>query len=377
MAARNLVSTGSVAPVDVRPTERALPAGRPTVAPGTIPTQRDPRETPLGVRSAGTPVPRRSRRTAVLVSTGCAVLIGALAAGVVVKLHRDAEAAAWTLAEQRVAAEVVSARSDQDLVAQQTRAGDAARFDALVAATVAEARTVATGAQGTLIASPHAGDQNLAALQAAADAVASSAASVGQGTSLAALRATAAAVKAPQQAAVDAQAAWQAAEDARIAAEKAAAEQAAAEAAQRAAARTSAPRSTTARSTGSSAPAASAAAAAPAASAWAVGVESYGISGLGASLNAARAANGLPALSVQGSSSLADHAAEMAAAGSIWHSGHDHIVGWVQPASAEQMIQAYMNSPSHRAWILKEGKTTVSIGAVTYNGRLYTAMVFS
>ncbi|WHP18989.1 hypothetical protein [Cellulomonas sp. ES6] len=78
-----------------------------------------------------------------------------------------------------------------------------------------------------------------------------------------------------------------------------------------------------------------------------------------------------------GSSSLADHAAAMAAAGSIWHSGSDHIVGWVQPVSDEQMIQAYLNSPPHRAWILKDGVSTVSIGAVTYGGRLYTAMLFS
>jgi uncharacterized protein YkwD len=106
-------------------------------------------------------------------------------------------------------------------------------------------------------------------------------------------------------------------------------------------------------------------------------VQSYGVSGLGSALNAARAANGLPALAVTGSSSLADHAAAMAAAGTIWHSGSDHIVGWVQPASDSQMITAYMNSPSHRAWILKDGKSTVSIGAVTMNGRLYTAMRFS
>lgn len=104
---------------------------------------------------------------------------------------------------------------------------------------------------------------------------------------------------------------------------------------------------------------------------------SYGIGGLGAEINAARSANGLPALAVVGSSTLANHAAAMAAAGSIWHSGNDHIVGWVEPTSDYQMINAYMNSPSHRAWILKEGKSTVAIGAVTLNGRLYTAMVFS
>jgi uncharacterized protein YkwD len=67
----------------------------------------------------------------------------------------------------------------------------------------------------------------------------------------------------------------------------------------------------------------------------------------------------------------------MAAAWSIWHSGNDHIVGWVQPVSDSAMISAYMNSPGHRAWILKEGKTRVSIGAVTLNGRLFTAMLFS
>lgn len=111
--------------------------------------------------------------------------------------------------------------------------------------------------------------------------------------------------------------------------------------------------------------------------AWAPGVQSYGVSGLGAALNQRRAAAGLNTLSVQSSSSLTNHAAAMAAAGSIWHSGRDHIVGWVDPASADYMIQAYMDSPSHRAWILKSGVSTVSIGAVTINGVLYTAMVFS
>ncbi|RMI08703.1 hypothetical protein EBM89_13530 [Cellulomonas triticagri] len=106
-------------------------------------------------------------------------------------------------------------------------------------------------------------------------------------------------------------------------------------------------------------------------------MQAYGVGGLGAAVNAARANAGLPALSVSGSSNLQDHAAAMAAAGSIWHGGSDHIVGWVQPVSDSQMIQAYLNSPGHRAWILKEGKSSVSIGAVTINGRLYTAMRFS
>jgi hypothetical protein len=368
---------------------RQAPVARPTVAPGTIPTQRSTQDAGRDQQDpqAATPAPRRSRRTAVLVSVSCTVILGALAAGVAVKMHRDAEAAAWAAAEERVAADVAARKVDEAFFAQQARAAASARYDALVAAAVAEAGEVVSGAQGTLTASPHGGDENLASLQAAADAVSASAAAAGQGASPAALRAAAQAVQAPQQAAVDTQAAWQAAEDARIAAERAAAEQAAADAAaQRSRSTTTGSTGrTTTRSSGGSAPAASssggssgqAAAAAPAATAWAAGVESYGVSGLGASLNAARVANGLNELSVQSSSSLANHAAAMAAAGSIWHSGSDHIVGWVQPVSADQMIQAYLNSPSHRAWILKEGKTTVSIGAVTYNGRLYTAMVFS
>jgi chemotaxis protein histidine kinase CheA len=312
----------------------------------------------------------------VLVVGSSVLLLGALVAGIAIKLHRDAEAAAWAAAEARVAVEVTAQQADERFFATQDAAATAAAHEAQIAAAVAQAGTVISGAQGTLAASPHAGDQNLAALQQATDAVSASAASIGKGTSLAALRATQQAVQAPQQAAAEAQAAWQAAEDARIAAERAAAEQAAAAAAaQRSASRQSTPRA--ARSTGSAPAAAAAPAAEAPASGWVAGVESYGVSGLGAAINAQRAANGLPALSVGGSSSLADHAAEMAAAGSIWHSGRDHIVGWVQPVSAEQMIQAYMNSPSHRAWILKEGKTKVSIGAVTYNGRLYTAMVFS
>jgi chemotaxis protein histidine kinase CheA len=342
--------------------------------PGTLPTQRalPTQSTPHDE----TPAPRHPRRTAVLVVGSSVLLLGALVAGIAIKLDRDAEAAAWAAAEGRVAVDVAAQQADEEFFAERAAAVTVADYDALVAAAVAQAGTVVSDAQGTLAASPHAGDQNLAALQQAADAVSASAASVGKGTSLAALRASQQAVQTSQQAAAEAQAAWQAAEDARIAAERAAAEQAAAAAAaQRSSSRQSTPRA--ARSTGSAPAAAATAPAAAPASSWAAGVESYGISGLGAAINAQRAANGLPALSVTGSSKMANHAAEMAAAGSIWHSGSDHIVGWVQPASAEQMIQAYMNSPSHRAWILKEGKSTVSIGAVTYNGRLYTAMVFS
>ncbi|WP_034626298.1 hypothetical protein, partial [Cellulomonas cellasea] len=129
------------------------------------------------------------------------------------------------------------------------------------------------------------------------------------------------------------------------------------------------------RASGGSAPAA-AAAPAEAAGGWAAGVESYGVGGLGEAINAHRAANGLGPVSVSGSSSLANHAADMAAQWRIWHSGRDHIVGYVQPASSSAMISAYANSAGHNAWLLSDS-SHVSIGAVTLNGRLFTAMSFS
>ncbi|NHT19274.1 CAP domain-containing protein [Cellulomonas sp. IC4_254] len=293
------------------------------------------------------------------------------------QLRADARATAWEHARERVAVQEAARLVDEAFLADVRAAGSVARYDALVADAVRDAGTVVAAARAAADASPHAGDAALAALRTAADAAQRAADSVGTGVSPAALRTAVASVAAPQRAAVDAEAAWQAAEAARIAA----AEQAAAEAAQRAAAQRSAsPRTTTgARSNRAPAPVSGGGASAPAApaAAWAPGVSSYGVGGLGAALNAARAANGLPALSVSASSSLADHAAAMAAAGSIWHSGSDHIVGWVQPVSDGQMITAYLNSPGHRAWILKADRSSVSIGAVTINGRLYTAMRFS
>ncbi|QZN86181.1 hypothetical protein [Cellulomonas sp. C5510] len=344
---------------------------------GTIPTQRThPLDlTPAPAAPPTAPgAPSRAVRRAVAVVVLCPLLVGTVAAAVVVQLRADARATAWAHARERVAAQVAADATDAAVAATARAGAIATSYAAARDAAVAGAQRVIADARAAADASPHAGDEALAALRAATQAVEAAAAGLGEGTSVAVLRATSADVAAPQRTVVEAQTAWQAAEDARIEAERLAAERAAAEAAARAA---------TARPSGGSRPAitrggaAAAPAAAAPASAWAAGVSSSGIGGLGASINAARAANGLPALAVAGSSSLADHAAAMAAAGSIWHSGSDHIVGWVQPVSDEQMIQAYLNSPPHRAWILKDGVSTVSIGAVTYGGRLYTAMLFS
>lgn len=371
-----------------RPPLPVLPLDAPA---GTIPTQRRSvadagpgsaaSAAAAGLRHLGDPEgldrvagSRRRAPGALLVVLLCLLLVGAVATAVVLQLRADARATAWAHAQERVAAQYAAQQVDEEFWVEARAAESAARYDALVVAAVARAEVLLTEARAAAAAAPHAGDA-LTALQAATDQAAAAAQQAGAGVSLASLASQAQAVAAPRQAVVDAEAAWQAAEAARIAAERAAAERAAAEAAQRASA-TRSPAARAARPAATSGGAAPAAAA-PAATAWAAGVASYGISGLGAEINAARAANGLGALSVVGSSTLANHAAAMAAAGSIWHSGSDHIVGWVEPSSDYQMIAAYLNSPSHRAWILKDGKSTVAIGAVTLNGRLYTAMLFS
>lgn len=349
-------------------------------APGTIPAS--PGETPTEQAAASAPHtgrrPRRRRRrlgASVLVPVLCVLLVSGVAGGVFVKFRMDAQADAWTHTQERVTADYAAQRLDESFLADSRKAAAAARYQALAAGAVTDATAVVTGADAAMAASPHAGDETLAALRAATDAVTATAAAVGKGSSVADLKVVVAAVAAAQQAVVDAEAAWQVAEEARVAEERAAAEEAArAEARARRAPTTTRPGTAPGPAT-----AEDSAAAPPAApsTTWAPGVASYGIAALGAALNAERAANGLPTLAVTGSASLADHAAVMAAAGTIWHSGHDHIVGWVQPVSDTEMIQAYMRSPGHRAWILKQGKSTVAIGAVTLNGRLYTAMLFS
>jgi hypothetical protein len=344
-----------VPPVEEAPATGAADPVAPTTA---APAPSGPRR-PGGARAAA-------------VAALCLALVGVVVVVVLHQLRADAEAAALVRAQERVAALEAADRDDEAFLARAAARQDAARYERVVRAAVADAQQVVAAARAAADAAPHGGDAELAALRAAATAAERAAGAAGAGVSPVSLAAATAAVAEPQRAVLEAQAAWQAAEDARVAAERAAAEQAAAEQAaaedRRAAGRV--PRPAEPVRPG-------AAAAAPAATAWAPGVQPYATGGLGAAVNAARAENGMPALAVQGSTSLANHAATMAAAGTIWHSGDDHIVGWVQPVSDSEMIRAYLNSPGHRAWILKDGRTTVSIGAVTVDGRLYTAMRFS
>lgn len=288
------------------------------------------------------------------------------------------EEAAWAGMEERVSLETAAAAADQDFFDQQDRLAAAARYDALVEQALADALAAAEDARTVANASEHAGEDNLAALLAATASLDDLASKIGNGVSLADLRGSQQQVQSGSQTVTQAETAWQEQEAER---QRLAAEEAARQAAQNQQSGSGNSSSGQRPSTGggqtTTGGGSSSGGGTSTGTTWAAGVQSYGVSGLGSALNQRRAAAGLNTLSVQSSTSLANHAAEMAAAGRIWHSGRDHIVGWVDPASADYMIQAYMDSPSHRAWILKSGVSTVSIGAVTINGVLYTAMVFS
>ena len=160
------------------------------------------------------------------------------------------------------------------------------------------------------------------------------------------LRSLVAGVAAPEKAAVDAQAAWQAAENARIAAEQAAAAQplrrplpqppraprprpatrSRPDRAPRAAAR----RRPRPRAAATRRPAGGLVCSGSGGS----GAGESSVSAIGSAINAYRASLGLPQLSVSRSGSLVSHAITMANAGGIWHSGGDNIVACVSNGSA-------------------------------------------
>jgi hypothetical protein len=366
-----------------RATGALEPVANPVLAPPVIPTQSAPplveslapdvasRHAEAPTRIAAT---RRSTRLT-LVVTSAALVVALVVAGVVVSVQSSARAAELVRVEARTALEVAARADDQNLVRSADRAVMQAATANQRAAQVAAAGAVVAAAQATLAATPNAGDGPRSALQAAMDALNSVLATTGSGTSVATLRTVAAAVPAGQQAALDAQTAWQVAEDARVAAEQAAAQKAAAEQAAAQAAQTKAVKPAAAR-TVKSAPAVAAPAAAAAAPAGVGDVFSAGT--IGAELNAYRASQGLGALAIVSSGARITHASQMAASDSIWHStvrSMAEIVGRVSPASASAMISAYANSPGHNA-IMLGSYSTAYVGAVTYDGWLYTSIQF-
>ncbi|MCC2315629.1 hypothetical protein [Cellulomonas xiejunii] len=359
------------APVPVVP-------ARVVLAPTAATTEPSASELPV----AESPAPARARAPQVVaLLTAAAVLISA--GGVwAVQQERGERADARRAAQARVdgaylalAPELATGRVD-GLVAG-TAVVTALRADASATGRAAVGRAAAT-----LAASAQAGDAPRGALQAAIDGA--TGALDAPAVSLTSLRTANAALAGPEKAVVDAQAAWQAAEDARIAAEAAAAQAAAQAAAARDAARGSSKSGTTRRATsagtatraGTRTGGSAGAVAAPAAAGLPTAGSEASSGDVGAALNAHRAANGLGGLSIVRSGARVEHAMQMAASNSIWHSGTGaEIVGRVSPGNATRMIAAYAASVDHNKLMLR-GYSTAYIGAVSYDGWLYTSITF-
>jgi len=386
-AAPEASARGSVIPRD--------PAAAPSVP--LVPTQRTAPATPAAgdvaasERTDDSAEPRAAdgRRRRVLVTTALAALLVAGTAGglVVQQAEQRAEGAAQARARVDAALPAVAA----DAVMRQAADGRTGR-----AAAAAQHRRAQDAAQqsvehaaATLAATPHAGDEARGALQGAADALTAAL----EGTpSPARLRALQEAVAGPEQAALDAQAQWQATEDARLAAERAAAEEAARQAAQRDAGRRSSPAYAPSRAGTSTSPTPSgggASAAAPPAAPVRVpaggkvcqgsggsGAVESGVGAIGAAINAYRATHGLPELAVSRSGSLVTHARNMADAGGIWHSGGDNIVACVSNGSASSMVSAWAASPAHNTQMLRTDVSSMGVGGASLGGWLFGAVVF-
>lgn len=339
----------------------------------------EPQPDPAVPRSAGT-------RRAVWVGLAVGVVLAVAAGGGVYAAEQRAQQA-------EADALAAGARVDEHVLAAARDAVAERSTDVLAAqAAYASSRSAATGAaqaafdhaNATLAAVPNAGEAPRAALAGASGAV--GVALTSPDVSMRSLRTLVAGVAAPEKAAVDAQAAWQAAENARIAAEQAAAAAAAQAAAARstskAPARSTATRSTTQRSTSGSAPVASSGAGIPSGGKVCSGSGGSGagessVSAIGSAINSYRASLGLSQLSVSRSGSLVSHSIAMANAGGIWHSGGDNIVACVSNGSASSMVSAWSRSAGHDAQMRRTDVSSMSVGGASLNGWLFGAVRFS
>lgn len=324
--------------------------------------------------------PRPSGRPHPAVAAGLVVVVALTASLATV---RAGEASADRAAEGRTGRASGTDQVDAVWLADQPAALAVVAGTTQRAALLASARSAEAEARAVVSASPHAGDL-LAALTAAADRLRDAAAAPGPSPIM--LRARLTDLAAARGAVVQAEAAWQTAEAARLAAEQAAAEQAAAQ--QAAARQTSgASRSGHRASTGSSAAGSSSAGSSADASAGTVHAVSMACvtpapgsgspasaSSVGAAINDYRAAQGLPALSVSTSGTLSSHALDMAASGGIWHSGADNIVGCAPGAGS--LVRAWSGSPAHNAQMLRTDVSSMSIGAASASGYLFAAVAF-
>lgn len=360
-----------------RPPAGAAPAStlesRPLVAPPPtfeIPTQR----TGPAREPSATPEPLGGRRRVIVtVAVAVTLALGGGGTALASVLRSQASESARQAHSLQVAAQAQVFASEQKMLRAQNSAAFWTKTLADRAAALGAATAALDGARVALAAAPQAGDAARGALQQAIDA-ASAVVGVVPTASVLTLEAAVDPVTAAQQAVTAAQAAWQVAEDARLAAEAAAADAAAHAAA---AAKAQAPRTTTRAPAAAGAAAPAAGAVAPAPEVPATSAPEFSAGALGGAINAWRATLGLPELTVSRSAGLVAHAGAMAEAGDIWHSGNDKIVGYVQPASAEALVQAWANSPGHRAWMVRTDKTAMQVGAVVLDNRLYGAVDFS
>ena len=370
--------------LDVVPSQRPAVISAP-VPVVDVPTQVDvphqkPAPSPLVEETAARSA---AVRRSVWVGLAAGVALAVAAGGGVYAADQKAQVAEAKALEAglRVDQSVQAAARDA-VVAQQTDAVVAqTAYVTSRAAGTASAQAAVDHANATLAAVPNAGDAPRAALVSATGAVGT--ALTASDVSLASLRSLVAGVAVPEKAAVDAQAAWQAAENARIAAEQAAAA-AAAQAA--AAARSSkAPTRSTARSTDPSS-----GGAAPVAPSSGIpsggkvcsgsggsGAGESSVSAIGSAINAYRASLGLSELSVSRSGSLVSHSINMANAGGIWHSGGDNIVACVSNGSASAMVSAWSRSAGHDAQMRRTDVSSMAVGGASLGGWLFGAVRFS
>lgn len=325
------------------------------------------------------------RRSVWIGLAACLALAVAAGGGVYAAEQRALEAEAAALeAGLRVDQHVVAAARDAAAQRSTDVVVPQAAYLASRAAAATTAQAAVDHANATLAAVPNAGEAPRAALAGASGAV--GAALVAPDVSLRSLRTLVAGVAAPEQAAIDAQAAWQAAENARIAAEQAAAAAAAQAAAAARSATKSPTRSTAARSTAPRATSGSA----PAASSGGIpsgglvcqgsggsGAGESSVSAIGAAINSYRASLGLSELGVSRSGSLVSHAINMANTGGIWHSGGDNIVACVSNGSASSMVSAWSRSSGHDAQMRRTDVSSMSVGGAGLNGWLFGAVRFS
>lgn len=371
--------------LDLVPSQRPSVVSEPTPLVADVP-QPHPAPSALVEPSGESAVARSAAvRRSVWIGLAAGMALAVAAGGGVYAADQKAQEAKDAALDAHIRVDRAVLAASRDAVADRTATTVAtqAAYVATRAAATTTAQAAVDHANATLAAVPNAGDGPRGALVNATGAVGSALAA--SDVSLSSLRLLVSGVAVPEKAAVDAQNAWQAAENARIAAEQAAAAEAAAAAA---AVRTRAPSSTrsstrtTTPKPAAQAPAAPSTGGVPAGGLVCKGSGGSGagessVGAIGSAINSYRASLGLPQLSVSRSGGLVAHAIDMANAGGIWHSGSDNIVACVSNGSAASMVTAWSHSASHDAQMRRTDVSSMAVGGASLNGWLFGAVKFS